>query len=292
MPWRELSCVLPRELAESVSEFLEARGAQAITFTEDGGEELFEPLPGETPLWRLTRLTALFELHTHTDALQAELTARFGDQLKDFQHQILADQPWERIWLEHFRPLNFGRLWICPSGQLPPASQATRLILDPGLAFGTGTHPTTSLCLNWLVSQDLSGKTILDYGCGSGILAIAALLLGAAHALACDIDPQALTATQTNARQNKVAERLSCCSPQALPAIAADIVLANILASLLIDLAPTLTAHTRIGGLLVLSGILEAQADQVRQAYAQHFHWQPPTLKDGWVRLVGLRKND
>lgn len=290
MPWRELSFVLPRAPADTVSEFLEQRGAQAITLAEDGDEELFEPPPGETPLWQQTRLTALFDMEVETGALQAALIEQFGDHLKDFEHRILADQLWERAWLEHFRPLNFGRLWICPSGQLPPDPQGACLILDPGLAFGTGTHPTTALCLEWLAGQDLSGKTVIDYGCGSGILAVAALALGAAWAFACDIDPQALIATQENARKNLVAERLSCCYPQAMPAITADIVVANILADPLIALAATLTAHTRPGGWLVLSGILEPQAESVRRAYAPGFDFQPTRSEDGWVRLAGIRR--
>ncbi len=290
MPWRELSFVLPRELADTVSQFLEQRGAQAITFAEDGDEELFEPLPGETPLWQQTRLTALFDMEVEPGALQTALIEQFGDRLKDFEHRVLADQVWERAWLEHFRSLNFGRLWICPSGQSPPDPQALYLTLDPGLAFGTGTHPTTGLCLEWLAEQDLRGKTVIDYGCGSGILAVAALLLGAARAFACDIDPQALIATQENAHNNRVAERLTCCYPQAMPAIIADIVVANILADPLIALAATLTAHTRPGGWLVLSGILEPQAESVRRAYAASFDFQPSKSEDGWARLAGIRR--
>ncbi|MFN3920280.1 MAG: 50S ribosomal protein L11 methyltransferase [Methylohalobius sp.] len=289
MPWRELSFVLPRELVDAVSEFLEARGAQAITLSEDGDEELFEPLPGETPLWRQTRLTALFGLEVETGALGAELAARFGDRLKEWQHSLLADRPWERAWLEHFHPLNFGRLWVCPSGKPPVDPKATCLILDPGLAFGTGTHPTTALCLKWLAGQNLSGKTVIDYGCGSGILAVAALVLGAERAVACDLDPQALTATQENARKNQVVERLICCYPEAMPKIAADIVLANILADPLIALAPTLTALTRLRGWLVLSGLLETQAESVKQAYAEHFDFKPPVVEDNWVCLAGIR---
>lgn len=289
MPWRELSFVLPRELVDVVSEFLEARGAQAITLSEDGDEELFEPLPGETPLWRQTRLTALFGLEVETGALGSELAARFGDRLKEWQHSLLADQPWERAWLEHFQPLNFGRLWVCPSGQPPVDPKATQLILDPGLAFGTGTHPTTALCLTWLAAQNLSGKTVIDYGCGSGILAVAALVLGAERAVACDLDPQALTATQENARKNQVVERLICCYPEAMPKIAADIVLANILADPLITLAPTLTALTRPRGWLVLSGLLETQAESVKRAYAEHFDFKPPVVKDNWICLAGIR---
>ncbi len=288
MPWRELSCVIPRELAEVLCELLEAKGAQAITFTEtDDDEELFEPAPGETPLWRQVRLTALFDLEAEVDALGEELNARLGIKLQ-WQHDLLPDKPWERAWLEHFKPLNFGRLWVCPSRQPPPDPKATHLILDPGLAFGTGTHPTTSLCLKWLAEQDLTGKTVLDYGCGSGILAIAALKLGAKQAIACDIDPQALLATQENARKNQVEARLLLCSPQGLPKVTVDLLLANILADPLIELAPTLAAHTRSGGQLILSGLLEVQAEKVRQAYLPSFRFAPPKVKQGWVLLAGI----
>lgn len=286
MPWRELSCVIPRELAEELGEILEARGAQAITFAEADGEELFEPPPGETPLWRQVRLTALFDLETEIATLCEELSARFA--LK-WQSNLLADQPWERVWLEHFKPLDFGRLWICPTGQSPADPNAISLTLDPGLAFGTGTHPTTALCLEWLVEQDLAGKTVLDYGCGSGILAIAALKLGAEQAIACDIDPQALLATQENARKNRVERRLLLCSPQTLPAVSVDLLLANILADPLIALAPTLTACLHPGGQLILSGLLEAQAGKVKQAYLPSFRFAPPKVKQGWVLLAGLR---
>nr|BAL57255.1 ribosomal protein L11 methyltransferase [uncultured Gammaproteobacteria bacterium] len=289
MPWCELSCVLPRDLADAVSEFLEAQGAIAITFAEDGDEALFEPLPGEMPLWRSPRLTALFELGVNPEAIQADLAARFGDKLTGWRRQILADRPWERVWLEHFKPLNFGRLWVCPSGQSPPDPNAVYLTLDPGLAFGTGTHPTTALCLRWLAAHPLSGKSVIDYGCGSGILAVAALVLGASEALACDLDPQALTATQENARKNQVAARLRCCYPEAMPQVAADLVLANILADALIALAPTLAAHTRPGGWLILSGILESQAEAVKRAYPG-FAFRPPAVEDGWVLLAGQKQ--
>ncbi|GAB4352847.1 MAG: 50S ribosomal protein L11 methyltransferase [Methylohalobius crimeensis] len=290
MSWRQLSFTLPREAADAVADFLEQREAQAVTFAEEGAEELFEPPPGETPLWKHTRLTALFDMEADTRKLEAALIERFGDRLQSFRHEILPNQPWERAWLEHFRPLDFGRLWVCPGDQPPPDPEAVRLILDPGLAFGTGTHPTTAMCLKWLADNDPGGKTVIDYGCGSGILGVAALLLGADRVYACDIDPQALTATLENARKNGVAERLTCCYPQSMPQLTADIVMANILAGPLIELAQTLTALTRTGGSLVLSGILADQAEAVQQAYQADFDLQPPLVEAGWARLFGIKR--
>ncbi|MCX8049731.1 MAG: 50S ribosomal protein L11 methyltransferase [Methylohalobius sp.] len=289
MPWQEFCLVLPRELAVTACEFLEAKGAQAVTFSEGGGEELFEPPPGEAPLWLETRLTALFDQGVEFEALAADLADYLGIQ-PTWESKVLTDQPWERIWLEHFRPMRFNRLYVCPSGQSLSDPESVGLILDPGLAFGTGTHPTTALCLKWLSNQNVSAKTVIDYGCGSGILAIAALLLGAKQAIACDIDPQALMATRENARKNQVTERLTCCYPEAMPAIVGDFVLANIVADPLIALAPTLTAFTRPGGWLVLSGILESQIQSVEQAYAKEFDFQSPMREDGWACLTGVRR--
>ncbi len=288
MPWRQLSFTLPQHLADEISDRLDQLGAQAVTFAEGGDEELFEPPPGETPLWQQTRATALFELDTDTHALAGRLQAEFPE-LRDWLHETLEDQPWERAWLEHFQPLNFGRLWVCPSGQTPPDPAAVCLTLDPGLAFGTGTHPTTALCLEWLADTPLTGKTVIDYGCGSGILAIAALLLGAERAIACDIDPQALIATRENARKNRVADRLHCCDPDEVPDEPADLVIANILAGPLVELAPRLTALTRSGGRLVLSGVLESQLEAVEQAYRDHFDFDTPAVLEGWGRLHGLK---
>jgi len=290
VPWRELSFTLPSEQADSVSRFLEEQGAQAVTLRESGDESLFEPPPGETPLWQQVSLTALFSLEDDTEAMATLLKQRFSG-LSGWQHRILQDQAWERVWLEHFHPIGFGRLWICPSGQQPPDENAICLTLDPGLAFGTGTHPTTSLCLEWLAQQNLDGLTVLDYGCGSGILAIAALLLGARRAIACDIDPQALTATRDNADKNQVAGRLECCYPQGMTNSQVDLLLANILAGPLVELAETLSAKVSQGGRIVLSGILAHQVDEVIGAYTPWFQFEPPMIKEQWARLCAIRNH-
>ena len=287
MPWRELSLTLPADSADEISRFLEDQGAQAITLAESGEEPLFEPKPGETPLWRRVRLTALFADEDDVRTIAHRLQSRYPE-LEPPRLQKLEDQPWERLWLEHFKPLDFGRLWVCPTGRPPADPEAICLELDPGLAFGTGTHPTTALCLEWLAQWDLEGTTVIDYGCGSGILAIAALLLGAERVIACDIDPQALTATRENAAKNKVAERLSCCYPQDMPSIEADILLANILAGPLTEMASCLAARVKTGGRIILSGILAEQTDEILAAYLPHrFRFEPPATSDQWVRLSG-----
>ncbi len=289
VPWLQLSCSLPNEVAEGVSELLESHGALAVTFSELGDQALLEPAPGETPLWQQTRLTALFEIDANLGEIQASLEKHFPDTVTDFHQERLEDQPWERAWLEHFKPLAFGRLWICPSGQTPPAPEGIRLVLDPGLAFGTGTHPTTALCLEWLAQQDLQQLTLVDYGCGSGILAVAALLLGARQADAVDINPQPLIATKENADKNRVAKQLICCYPQSMPDLTVDVVVANILATPLIELAPKITKIIARGGKLALSGIMENQIADVQRAYSGQIQFEAPIFREGWVLLTGNR---
>jgi ribosomal protein L11 methyltransferase len=204
--------------------------------------------------------------------------------------EVLADQAWERVWLQDFRPMRFGRrLWVCPGGLPAGDADAIRIELDPGLAFGTGTHPTTALCLEWLDGQDLGGCSVVDYGCGSGILAVAAARLGAAHVLAVDIDPQALIATRDNAARNHVAGALSVTGDPSLAPRSADVLLANILAGPLVELAPRFAAALVPGGRLALSGLLPEQADAVTAAYRPWFHIETTTMRDGWVLLGASR---
>jgi ribosomal protein L11 methyltransferase len=192
--------------------------------------------------------------------------------------------------MDDFKPMAFGkRLWICPSWHTPPDKDAVNIFLDPGLAFGSGTHPTTALCLEWLEGCPLQDKDLIDYGCGSGILAIAGLKLGAQHAWGVDNDPQALKASQVNAEKNSVKERLITYLPEQMPDIEADVLVANILANPLIELRDKLAHLVRPGGHIALSGILEEQQEQVMQAYSEHFQMAPATIKEGWVRLEGRR---
>jgi ribosomal protein L11 methyltransferase len=264
-----------------------AAGAASITLEDAGDDPVLEPPPGATPLWPRVRIKALFDSAADADALHAS----FPDAT--FEH--IADRAWEREWLKDFRPMRFGRrLWVCPGGQRPHLEacvEAPCLIeLDPGLAFGTGTHPTTALCLEWLDSASLPGKLVVDYGCGSGVLAIAALKLGAAAALAIDIDPQALLATRENAARNRVAERLTVTGPNEASARLADVLLANILAEPLLELAPAFAERVVPGGCVVLSGILRAQAAAVASRYASWFDMRPASVRDDWALLYGVRR--
>lgn len=291
MSWQQLRFDSARERAEALEDALLELGALSVTLQDNADEPVLEPGVGERPLWQATRVVALFDAGADIDAVLAGLSAALGG-VPPFALETLQDQPWERTWMDAFQPMQFGRrLWVCPSWSEAPAADAVVLSLDPGLAFGTGTHPTTALCLTWLDGLDLRGRTVLDYGCGSGILAIAALLLGAERAIAVDNDPQALVATRENAVRNGIApERLLTCTPEAFaPSTRVDVTVANILAGPLQALAPLLAQATRPGGAIALSGILAAQADAVAEAYRPWITLQAPTLQDEWVRLDGER---
>ena len=291
--WRQLSAATGEAYAEPLADRLFELGALSVTFQDEGDQPLFEPKPGETPIWRDTRVIALFEMDVDLDLVRSAVEAGFAaEACSDWRIEEVQDQAWERAWLEHFQPMQFGRrLWIIPTGFAPPDQQdAVCVSLDPGLAFGTGTHPTTALCLQWLDGQDLAGQTVVDYGCGSGILAVAALLLGAESAVATDIDPQALTASADNARKNQVEDRLHCCPPGRLPKLQADLLLANILANPLIELAGQIAGHVRPGGRLALSGILREQAEDVRRAYQPYFTMEEAEFLEDWTRLSGVRR--
>ncbi|AAU92846.1 MULTISPECIES: 50S ribosomal protein L11 methyltransferase [Methylococcus] len=291
--WQQLMVTVDEDLAEDVSDALMDAGALSVSFLDAGDQPLFEPPPGTTPVWAQTRVVGLFEEGGDLAAIRSALGGRFGDErLRDWSEEALADQVWERTWLEHFRPMRFGsRLWVCPTGFTVEDTDAVVMSLDPGLAFGTGTHPTTALCLEWLDAADLQGASVLDYGCGSGILGIAAALLGAAGVHAVDIDPQALAATVENARKNRVGDRIEVASPGGLADFDSDIALANILANPLMELADALRSRVRPGGRIVLSGILAEQADAVASVYARKgFEMEPAVFREGWVRLAGVRR--
>ncbi|HID46929.1 MAG TPA: 50S ribosomal protein L11 methyltransferase [Chromatiaceae bacterium] len=292
MPWLQAHLEVDKSQAPLIELLFEQMGALSITLVDARDEPMLEPPPGTTPLWNQTRVTALFEGDTNADDLRARIDQTLvSDNSRELQLDVLEDQAWERAWLDHFQPMQFGRhLWICPTGKQVSASGATIIQLDPGLAFGTGTHPTTDLCLQWLDSAKIQDQTVIDFGCGSGILAIAALKLGATHAIAMDHDPQALIATTNNARQNGVADRLETCTPDTFDPEPADVVLANILANVLIELAEQIEPLVKPGGRLVLSGILAHQAEDVMRAYTPRISFLPPTRLEDWVRLDGVRK--
>lgn len=291
--WRQITISVAEARADSLSDALSELGALSVSLEDDGDQPLFEPAPGETPLWRKTRVTGLFEAEVDPECLRPLLAADYPEVLVDWTVADLEDQVWERAWLEHFKPLCFGqRLWVCPTGFEPPEPEAVNILLDPGLAFGTGTHPTTALCLEWLDGHPLTGQTVIDYGCGSGILAVAALKLGAAQAYGVDIDPQALTATAENARKNAVEEQLILSLPKHLGTPIADVLVANILATPLIQLAEDLLALVKVGGAIALSGILAEQAEAVQQAYQSRIAFQPVVQREDWVLLTGSKVAD
>jgi ribosomal protein L11 methyltransferase len=265
-------------------------GAVSVTLEDAADDPVLEPAPGATPLWPTVVVKALFDAGADPAAIASALARRLpGGPAPSYQ--TVADQAWERVWLEDFRPMRFGhRLWVCPGGLPAGAPDAVRIELDPGLAFGTGTHPTTALCLEWLDGHGLGGRDVVDYGCGSGILAIAAARLGASRVRAVDIDPQALIATRENALRNGVAGQVDITADAQLETGSADVLLANILAGPLVDLAQRFAAALRPGGLLALSGLLAEQADAVTAAYRPWFHIETTTTRDGWVLLGGRRR--
>jgi len=268
-----------------------AHGALSVTLADAADDPVLEPAPGTTPLWKDVRLTALFPAGVDGAALAGALGAGLGLPAAAVAVESVEDRPWEREWLRDFHPMRFGRrLWICPGGQAAPDPQALVLELDPGLAFGTGTHPTTAACLEWLDGAVLAGRTVLDYGCGSGVLALAALRLGCARACAVDIDPQALLATRENAARNGLAPRLEVMAATELRGGPWDVVLANILAGPLTALAPLLAGHTRTAGSIVLAGMLDAQADGVAAAYRPWFDMRVHARREGWTVLTGQKR--
>lgn len=291
MAWLQLR--VHSRYPEFVDEILQACGASAVSFIDAEDDPVLEPAPGETPLWSNTVTLGLFpektDLQPVLDALREQLPDADTLQITD---ELVEDQDWVRVWLKDCPPLKFGdRLWVCPHEKRVDEPGSVTLLLDPGLAFGTGTHPSTALCLEWLATHDVSDQQVLDFGCGSGILAIASLLLGARHAVAYDIDPQAIQATRDNAVANGVSDRLTTVDPERrVEPFPADLVLANILARPLIELAPLLSATIRSGGALVLAGLLDRQADDVRGAYAPWFDFEPDHCRDGWTRLYGRRR--
>jgi ribosomal protein L11 methyltransferase len=300
MPWLQIKVATSPEQAETYEDLLLAAGCAAVTYQDAADQPIFEPDLGTTPLWSHTIVTGLFAAeHDLRETLQLLAKAQkdaFADTgtLPEFKAEILEDKDWEREWMDHYHPMQFGqRLWVCPSWREAPEPDAVNLMLDPGLAFGTGTHPTTALCLEWLDGQELNGAQVIDYGCGSGILGIAALLLGARHVMAVDIDPQALTATADNLARNQLpTERLNAYLPLNAPKLQADVLVANILAGPLCELAPTLAERVCPGGRILLSGLLSQQADELISTYSQWFEMDAPGEREGWIRLSGTRKQE
>lgn len=291
MAWMQLR-VFTRT-PDFAEETLSTHGAEAVSFLDGADTPILEPLPGETPLWPDTVTVGWFMDTTDLAPAKAALIEAMpeGASLR-MESALIEDQDWVRVWLENWPPQKFGEsLWVVPTQKRAEVTEpdATILLLDPGLAFGTGTHPTTALCLEWLSGADLKGKTVLDFGCGSGILAIAALLLGAERAVCVDIDPQALTATRNNAEANGVEARIVTLLPAEFRPAEYDVVLANILANPLMQLAPLLSQCAKPQSALVMAGLLDHHADEVRAAYRKNFRFDADVTREGWTRLSARR---
>lgn len=292
MPWLQIKIDSNKTDADTIEDAILAAGAVSVTLEDNADQPILEPALGETPLWDNTRITGLFDAETNTEQANKLAELELGKALPPHRWELLEDKDWEREWMKNYHPIQCGEnLWICPSWIEPPEPEKINLMLDPGLAFGTGTHPTTFLCLQWIDEQNVAGKKLYDYGCGSGILGIAALLKDADQVLGVDIDPQALLATASNAERNNLpSDAMPVFLPEDCPTEQADIMLANILAGPLAELAPALNALTKPGGLLCLSGILDIQANAVMDAYKEWFDFDPIAQKDEWVRLTARKK--
>ena len=297
MPWLQIKLDVLPDNAEQYEDLLLAAGCAAVTLQDREDQPIFEPDLGTTPLWSNTVLTGLFSADHDLDATQHFLQESHEQLFPNtpfpkMKTEILEDKDWEREWMDNYHPMQFGkRLWVCPSWKEVPEPDAVNLMLDPGLAFGTGTHPTTALCLEFLDGLELQEQQVIDYGCGSGILGIATLLLGAEHVTAVDIDVQALDASLENLKRNQLPKSsLQVYLPENAPADQADLVVANILAGPLVELAPTLTALCKQGGQLVLSGLLSEQEAEIRSAYGADFELDHVAEKEGWIRITGIKR--
>ena len=292
MTWLQLRLYTQRDTVSTLEDQLLATGAVAVTLEDNADQPLLEPGVGETPLWNQTRLTGLYPADSDMHAVLAQLPSQ---ALENHRVEILEDKDWEREWMQHFQPMRFGeQLWVCPSWLEPPHAGAVNLLLDPGLAFGTGTHPTTAMCLRQLDSMHLRGQKVVDYGCGSGILAVAALKLGAARALGVDNDPQALTASAENSRRNGVQQaQFKVALPQQVVMAdwgqRADLVVANILSGPLVELSDTLISFLKPGGDLLMAGLLGSQSETLRAHYTPVIQLSVVDQQDDWVCLRGKR---
>ena len=294
--WVQLRIKAQAHQVEAAENALLALGAVSVTLQDDADQPILEPELGTTPIWDNTLIIGLFTADTDTEQTLEQFPLMFavegGQGQPDLKWEQVEDKDWVRAWMDSYKPMQFGeRLWICPSWCKPPQPDATNLMLDPGLAFGTGTHPTTALCLQYLDQAVEGDELVMDYGCGSGILGMAALLLGSSKMIGVDIDPQALIATRDNADRNGLGHELfDVYLPQDTPAVKADMTVANILAGPLQQLAPTLAELTRSGGKLALSGLLAHQADEVIATYSEWFVMNAPKQMEDWVMLSGIRK--
>ena len=292
--WQQLKIQLHSEDASSFEQILFDSDAISISYLDAEDQPVFQEEPGSTPLWDNTFLLCLFNTKTDLGSLLNKL--RCNTKVlnnKSLNIELIEDQDWERSWMKDFEPIQFGeKLWICPSWLSPPEPNAVNIKLDPGLAFGTGNHATTSLCLRWLDQADVRGSEVIDYGCGSGVLSIASALLGAVKVHSVDNDPQAISATIDNGRRNKVpGDVLTTYLPEAVPPVHADILIANILERPLIDLSEKFAELVKKGGYIALSGLLEEQIPSLLSCYDRWFDMGAPQVEQGWALLCGTRKS-
>jgi ribosomal protein L11 methyltransferase len=293
MPWQQLQVRVSEAGAAHVEDLLSELGAVSVTLQDGEDQPVFQIDPGTTPIWRTTEVTGLFEHDTDMEEVAASLRERGRiDADEPIMVELVEDADWERVCMQDFKPMQFGeRVWICPSWEEPPVPDAVNILLDPGLAFGTGTHPTTALCLEWLDAQELQDKLVIDYGCGSGILAIASVLLGASRVIAIDNDPQAILASESNRALNGIdATQMTVHLPGVPDHPQADVLVANILSGPLEQLTPIIAALVKPGGRLILSGVLSVQTTSLMDSYHPFFEMLPPVTRDEWVRVEGIRR--
>jgi ribosomal protein L11 methyltransferase len=293
VPWLQLRFTVERDQAEALSAALEELGARAVTLQGASPDNLFDQIDEQPTLWASTNITALFDAEEDADQIIRALRTQLAPAaLPAHEVSLLADQDWNRVWMDRFQPMRFGsRLWVVPSWHSPPQPEAVNLTLDPGMAFGTGTHPTTSMCLCWMDGTPLRSRSVLDYGCGSGILAIAAARLGAHHVEAVDIDPQCLEVTRANAERNTALGQIHISLPSTMQRKSFDVLVANILAGPLHELAADFAGYVKPGGDLVLSGLLVPQVAACLERYSQHFVIDDPTIDGDWAMLHGTRRS-
>ena len=297
MNWQQLKIQIIPEHVDFIEPQLLAAGAVSITYLDAEDQPVFQEELDSTPLWDSLVLCALFEEDTELGELLGWLGSNASIVNRaSLEVEKIEDQAWERSWMDNFSAMQFGeKLWICPSWQEPPDPTATNIMLDPGLAFGSGSHATTALCLQWLATQDLQGKDIVDYGCGSGILAIAAALLGAQSVQGVDNDPQAVLATNDNCERNGLLQgRVGTFLPEEYDSISTpesvDILLANILAAPLLSLASKFASLVKPHGSIVLSGLLAEQADAITEVYSEWFEMSAAVQREDWIRLSGIKR--
>lgn len=296
MPWIQAIVDINAQQSQEIEDLLMAIGADAITLKDGANQPIYEPPLGTTPLWDQLKLVALFDAEKPLQLQMQQLKALYEQETQqtfpNYKLELVEDKDWVREWMDTFKPMPFGqRLWICPSWLEPEDANAVNLKLDPGLAFGTGTHATTSLCLKWLDGQQLENRSIVDFGCGSGILGIAAMLLGGSDLLGIDIDPQAVLASNENSERNGLnPNHYHYCLPDQAPQQQADVVLANILAGPLVELKESILSYLKPGGDLVLSGILASQGQTVAKSYEAECDILSIDEEDGWVRICAKKR--